>query len=380
MPYSDSIDCPHFGSCPGCLVAKGLEEATPILAMARQYFNSFGVDYNVVRPTSVQHWRTQAKLVAHHSKWSPNMELGLYQRQSHTVVSIPDCTVHHPSINQAVELLCQYSLPSLRYVQLSVERSTGRVCLTLIVHAETLKDAQPSLGRLLKQLTHDVWHSVWVHCNPHDGNAIFCRDGGWHRVRGPEFVRETILDTTFHFTPHTFRQGNLDGFAAIAQAVTDRIPQGSRVCELYAGVGVLGLAAYTVKSLEWLRCSDENPYNERCFVRSVALLDDDDNNKPTYLVASAAKALDQGQAMDAQVLVVDPPRKGLDEDVLDALCLPSHPLVASVETLIYVSCGLDALMRETERLVGQWKLESVTGYLLFPGSNHVETLAIFTRK
>jgi hypothetical protein len=110
--------------------------------------------------------------------------------------------------------------------------------------------------------------------------------------------------------------------------------------------------------------------------------------KASYLVASAAEALKAGQA--------------LEDDVLDELCKPFNPKqpcvessdmltvpdylvnwVNDVQTLIYVSCGFDALARDCEKLLssgGGWKLESATGYILFPGSNHVETLCIFRRR
>jgi tRNA/tmRNA/rRNA uracil-C5-methylase (TrmA/RlmC/RlmD family) len=124
--------------------------------------------------------------------------------------------------------------------------------------------------------------------------------------------------------------------------------------------------------------------------------------KASYTVASAGTALRAGDALGAEVLVVDPPRKGLEEDVLEELCKPFNPKQPNVEspnmlaidnylvnwtndvqTLIYVSCGFDALARDAEKLLssqGGWKLESATGYVLFPGSNHVETLCIFKRK
>jgi len=122
----------------------------------------------------------------------------------------------------------------------------------------------------------------------------------------------------------------------------------------------------------------------------------------SYMVKDASGALKEGQALGASVLVVDPPRKGLEDDVLFELSKPfnpSQPFVESstlltisdqsvnwtnnVEILIYVSCGFDALARDCERLLssaGGWILESATGYVLFPGSNHVETLCIFKRK
>ena len=122
----------------------------------------------------------------------------------------------------------------------------------------------------------------------------------------------------------------------------------------------------------------------------------------TYSVADAAAALKAGQALGASVLLVDPPRKGLEDEVLDELCKPvnpKQPLVESptllalsdesvnwtndVQRLIYVSCGFDALARDCDRLLSSsagWMLESAAGYVLFPGSNHVETLCVFCRK
>lgn len=123
--------------------------------------------------------------------------------------------------------------------------------------------------------------------------------------------------------------------------------------------------------------------------------------KASYMVASASDALRSGQALGADVLIVDPPRKGLEDYVLDELCKPfnpNQPLVESpkmltisdemvnwtndIQTLIYVSCGFDALVSDCEQLLssqGNWVLESATGYVLFPGSNHVETICVFKR-
>lgn len=306
---------------------------------------------------------------------------------------------------------------------------------------------------------------------------------------GPEFVREVLPGTSdvdvknrkgglLHFNPMAFRQGNIEGFDAIAMHVAKEIPGGSKVCELYAGIGVLGLTALAYhgkedthnsedngwyndfdnnydndrrKPLTWLRCSDENPANPRLFQRTVNsmpseitgrtfskqnngrekvkkqgkkssgektledLMEDmmkgdfDDRSsinprkgKVTYMVGSAAKALYEGQALGADVIIVDPPRKGLEEEVLLQLCKPHNPnqdytedpmflngprysqnWANDAQTLIYVSCGFDGLARDCDQLLkgnAGWRLESSTGYVLFPGSNHVETVAVFRRR
>lgn len=506
--FTAAIDCPHFGTCPGCVVNSTVADID-IIQSAKLYFSSLSVqkhimpsklnqqnlyeeeDFFKIRvPSSITEWRSQAKLaVAPANTWSraAGASIGLYARNSHKVLSIPDCKVHHPSINKAVDMIVQATKKVrtpvyqedigdglLRYVQLQVEMSTGKVCLTLVMNAEKLKGCQPHLSFLVKELKkmdpkREVWHSIWCHCNDSSGNAIFARDiKKWHPMEGPPFLCEKIpgsdpnvKEGLLYFSPTVFRQGNLEGFADIAKEVREAIPEGSKVCEMYAGVGLLGLSSLLYhgkmadqygsgRGLKWLRCSDENPENARCFERAVNSMpmhitgrtpksfekDDgkrkgnksrrnknDDNlismqemlaklngeesdadEKPsvTYTVANAASALYSGQALGADVVIVDPPRKGLEEPVLKQLCQPINPNQPFAETanqlsdfpnhlvnwandartLIYVSCGFDALARECDQLLKSnagWKLESATGYVLFPGSNHVETVVVFRR-
>jgi tRNA/tmRNA/rRNA uracil-C5-methylase (TrmA/RlmC/RlmD family) len=563
-----SIDCPHFGTCPGCVRMDNVANID-IVNSAKMFFASSSIrkyrtpsstSYNnnnnnyfdnddeeeeffkIVIPSPITQWRTQAKLaISPKNTWSRSSGciIGLYQRNSHDVVPIPECKVHHPSINTAIDLLTQatqnvrtsaYNENTgeglLRHVQVRVDTLTNKVCITLVMNAERYKDTQPQLSHLAKELrrldgNNDLFHSIWVHCNDSKGNAIFSRDvTRWHPVDGLPYVRERIpgsYDNSnnnnnndddddeeeeeeennnggyLYYAPHVFRQANLDGFAIIAKEVCNAISPGSKVCELYAGVGYLGLSALLHHgknnveegraALGWLRCSDDNPENVKCFERSVnslpssitgrsesrsssrfssnngrggrggggggrggrgrggrggrgggrggrrgttdvdemssikdlmdSMLSSENNDSPimpetnptervTYLQANAALALYRGQALGANVLIVDPPRKGLDEVVLQQLCqkingkqlytekptliahLPRHTInwTNDVRTLIYVSCGFDALARDLDGLLTSnagWKLDSATGYVLFPGSNHVETVVVLRR-
>jgi 23S rRNA (uracil1939-C5)-methyltransferase len=257
--------------------------------------------YKVVVPSDITKWRTQAKLVVapKSSSWSKDgCSFGLYQRGSHDVVTIPECEVHHPSINRAVNALSKATNKvgtaafqkdsregGLRYVQFQLERTTGKICLVLVWAASELKYTQPALSRLIKELARlepDLWHSVWCHCNESPGNNIFSRNPkNWYRMSGPEFVREPLPvgdQGWLYFSPLAFRQGNMDGFDILANDVARAVPGGSKVCELYAGVGLLGLTSLVYHSqrseepLVWVRCSDENPANPRSFRRSVSSL------------------------------------------------------------------------------------------------------------
>ena len=325
-----NIVCEHFDSCPGCVRDKTVGN-TEIVRSAARFFSSTAIRknridversgedwvveeeddgfYQVVVPSPTTEWRTQAKLVAapkSDGQWANDgCKLGLYKRRSHEVLKIPNCQVHHPSINRAVEALEQATekmgTPAytddngLRYVQLQVERTTGKISLTLVWGCAEIKAAQPALSRLTKELTKsepDLWHSMWCHCNDGPGNNIFSRNPrAWHKLSGHDFVREPLPVGNLgwlYFSPLAFRQGNLDGFDVIANDVARAVPGGSKVCELYAGVGMLGLTSLYyhhlnyhkykdqidgyAEPLTWVRCSDENPANPRCFSATVRSL------------------------------------------------------------------------------------------------------------
>ncbi len=324
------IVCEHFGSCPGCVTDKSVGDIEIVRSAAR-FFSSTAIRknridvlranedwvveeeddgfYNVVVPSPTSEWRTQAKLVAtakSGGQWANDgCKFGLYKRGTHEVLEIPGCTVHHPSINRAVQYLEKATermgTPAytddngLRYVQLQVERTTGKINLTLVWGTNDIKRTQPALSRLTKELIKmepDLWHSMWCHCNDGPGNNIFSRNPkAWHKLNGHDFVREPLPlgdKGWLYFSPLAFRQGNLDGFDVIANDVARAVPGGSKVCELYAGVGMLGLTSLVYHHLNnqeygdqidgygeplmWIRCSDENPANPRCFSASVRSL------------------------------------------------------------------------------------------------------------
>ena len=80
----------------------------------------------------------------------------------------------------------------------------------------------------------------------------------------------------------------------------------------------------------------------------------------------------------ADVVVLDPPRKGLEPELLHWLCSPAAG-EAGVRRLLYLSCGWPALRRDAAALLGSghWRLRHAECFLFFPGSDHIETLTVW---
>lgn len=397
--------CVHFADCPGCSVGKGLHEP-PVLARAREFFRT---DCGLANLPSVSGaamgWRTHAKLAVRGSAGSPL--IGLFKARSHDVLEIRECAVHHPSINAAVVELAALMASArtsvyseakhsglVRYVQLSVERSSGTVQLVLICNAPAPADApgappcglKPLLQLLAERMEYggSVWHSVWVHFNDERRNNILSYlpspNGRWLLALGPPVVREKIGTRAFDFPPFVFRQANLDQFETIVAEVAACVPEGARVCELYAGIGLLGLNC--LERAHSVRCSDVNPHLDEPVAAALAMLPTDElRSKVRYRRLDAADSI--SELCGADTLIVDPPRKGLDAALLRELCAPTTESGAASEIglLAYVSCGYDALERDARALVGAgWRVRSASAHVLFPGADHIETVAIFERQ
>ena len=384
--------------------------SAPVVQRAVSFFNrERGGQFKIiVGPTSG--WRTVAKLAVR--RQAGVLRIGLFVPGSHDLLEVPQCSAHHPRINAAVEILqkkCRSvgvnpydensGSGSLRHIAINIERSSQKSQITLVWNGSSAKDDDKiklkDLCDALIKASEDKkekrieLHSLWVHYNDsgkHE-NAIFKHTGRWEKQYGEDVAIEKLkldcpISVPLEFPPQVFRQANIDAFteivAKIREWVSSRFENGCTNCvELYGGVGTIGL--HLADLCESIVSSDENPYNKECFESSagnIVIGRDDWDPSILYESKNASGMVKTKAFRDAKLLIVDPPRKGLDEDVLQALCQEKSPA-----SLVYVSCGFDAFTRDYQELTGSgdWKLDYAEGHLLFPGSDAIETLAFFTR-
>lgn len=393
--------------------------------------------------------------------------IGLFRPGSHDVIP---CTspAHHPAINSALSIITQTCTEQrvhgyiegeeydsrlsaakhsyLKYLVMSVERATNKIQLT-IVWAAPKEDAYA--GRLLAKFVaaltqheQSAFQAIWVnhHVTSKHDNSITGRErSNWVLLYGSEYLLEDLhvyrgdspyAGMRLHFLPFVFRQANIDAFTGIIEKIRSLLPTGLTCLELYGGIGTIGL--HLLDHLHTLHCSDENPFNQICFEKSVALLSIGDE-KAKYFPLSAEQMVAREDVQRNlteltddfySLIVVDPPRKGLDQTVVQALIAAPSAKHGSkkrrfnssaegkesrVQRFIYVSCGFEALKKDLAALTncsqqdvdkylaltgkrprtegeegfgggGGWKVVQVFGFVLFPGADHLETLVMMERE
>jgi len=324
-------------------------------------------------------FRHRARLAIRGRLGSP--KLGLFEQGTHRVVHIPDCSVHHPLINRVAAVVRRalvetrvscYSdkahLGVARHLQVVVERSSQSAQVVMVANSATAEPLAPCFDLIRERLGAEL-HSLWFNANCERGNTILGPD--FQNWCGPASTVERFGGAATHYPPGAFGQNNLDMAQRIIEHVRAQIPDGARVAEFYAGVGAIGLSVLAQASE--IRMNELNPHSLHGLELGLAGLDAENRGRITVVPGPAGTA--RFAASDAEVVIADPPRKGLDPELCEYLA-GSPP-----ERFVYVSCELESLCSDTARLTSQGKLRlaALTAFNLFPFTGHVETAARFER-
>jgi tRNA/tmRNA/rRNA uracil-C5-methylase (TrmA/RlmC/RlmD family) len=377
MATAPLAPCPHRPPCPGCPRYGAPGVGRTALARLHALADAAGLPEPAVHGAAPRlGFRHRARLMVRGRSASP--KIGLFQQASHRIADIPACRIHHPLVNEVAAALRRAVRESgvapyadrphrgdLRAVQVVVERAGPRAQVVLVGNAA---DPAPLAGvaeRLADALGARL-QGLWWNGNPERTNAIL--GPHWRRLAGEEAVRERIGGADVFFPPGAFGQSDLDLADALVARVHAAVPPDAVVAELYAGCGAIGLGL-VARSRE-LRFNEASPHALAGLALGLAALAPADRARAR--VAPGAAGEQRALLDGADVVIVDPPRRGLDPPLAEALA--ARP----PRQLLYVSCDLGSLERDVSRVcVAGLRLVELEAWNLFPFTDHVETLAHF---
>jgi len=371
--------CPHRPPCPGCprYGEPGIAPAAwaALGALARLH----GLPAVPVVSVATSGFRLRARLAIRGRQGAP--KIGMFQLGTHRVVHIPDCPIQHPLINRVAAVVrralvdADVSIYSeavhrghARYLQVVVERASQTAQVVLVANSPTIEPLAACLERIRERLG-DQLHSLWFSSHCERTNAVL--GPGFDCWCGPEAVIERFGGAAVHYPPGAFGQSNLDVAGRIVEHVRALVPAGARVAEFYAGVGAIGLSL--LPGLSAMRLNELSPHSLQGLALGIAGLDAADRAKIEVVPGAAGAAVQAASGVD--VVIADPPRKGLDRELLERVA--GQP----PGRFIYVSCGLESFLGDTARLTagGGLRLCSLAAFNLMPFTEHVETVACFER-
>lgn len=373
--------CRHQPACPGC--PRYGERA--IAAEARERLIRLAERAHIPPPEFSESVgfgsRHRARLSVRGEPGAPR--LGIFEEGSHRLVHIPDCPLHHPSIEAVaqafLELAARLRVPPyresehrglVRTVQFAVERLTGKVQVVLVLRAKPdspREELAPAVALAAELAEQHLVQSLWFNFQPERSNTLL--GPVFRHVVGPEAFEDLSGGARVFYPPGAFGQANpVEHDRAVAEMHAHIGDE--PIVEFYAGVGTIGLGlAARGKRIAF---NEVAPGSLAGLELGLAALPEHQASVHPGPAGAAVALLEQ--AGPEATVIVDPPRKGLDAALLDALA------EGAARQLLYLSCGLDSFERDAARLLdGGLRLVSLRGYPYFPFTEHVETLAVFER-
>jgi len=190
----------------------------------------------------------------------------------------------------------------------------------------------------------------------------------------------TIGDGALKLRRHVlaFFQGNRFLLRDLVAHVTERIPTGAPLLDLYAGVGLFSVAAAVRRGAWTVAVEGERVAFDDLFANATAA------GAKLTAIRAAVEGLGSGSFKGTtawpghpstfEVVIVDPPRTGMSRDAL------AGALRLSAARLIYVSCDVATLARDARRIVDAgYAIDRADAFDLFPNTPHVETVVVFNR-
>ncbi len=403
--------CPLAGRCGGCAVQH----------MAYRAQLEWKHDYvaNMIDRAHLPNWETNRLLpiIGMENPWyyrakvqipfagKSNVNLaGFYARRSHDVVDGDKCYIQHPIADVVRAMVRNYlqehNLSAynekthkgfIRHVVVRIGFFSKEVMVIVVTNDEKLPDLEELTTKLRLEIgkwTSDVddekkdhvdqsddnnnfsLSSLWINVNNKRSNVVM--EGKLRLLYGQEYINETILGIKYRISPKAFFQVNPLQTISLYKEVLRMadLKKTDTVLDLYCGTGSITLLLAANAS----------------FVRGVEIVEEaisdawqnaeiNDVKNVEFYVAAAEEWLFEYIAGggNADAAVIDPPRKGCDIGLINAL------LESNISKLIYVSCNPATLVRDLVNLSSCYRVISVRPVDMFPHSDSIECVCRLER-
>lgn len=392
QPSADRQDprCPVYQRCGGC-VFRHLQRPAEHRIQRELVVNAFQrighLDVPVEQVVSVNEERYRNKVVYPLCEPEPGRAaFGYFARHSHAVVEHTDCPLQD-GIFARIAMFHVKQIAALHVPVWNEKRGTGvlrhlmmrrnragevSVCM---VASKRFPQAETMAQALLREFPEVI--GVSLNLNAEAGNAVLGRET--HCLAGAPTLRDHLCGKWFFLSPTAFYQVN----AACAEAMYRKaaelasLPENGVLLDLYCGAGTVGLTmvgdGQKLFGVELVPEAVEN-------ARENALRNGRTAENTQFACGDASLGVQRCTEVfgEPDVIVVDPPRKGLSPEVISTL------LNAAPERIVYISCNPATLAANCAFLCDSqndvhYRVTTAIPFDMFPSTGHVETVVLMSR-
>ena len=315
---------------------------------------------------------------------------GFYAGRTHDIIANTDCALGVEQSKEILEIILQYMRENkiksydektgkglIRHALIRYGFKTKEIMVCLVVNGKKLPKAERLIEKLIQI---EGMTSITISPNTRRDNVIM--GDSYEILWGQGYITDYIGNVKYQISPLSFYQVNpvqTEKLYGLALEYAD-LKGDETVWDLYCGIGTISLfLAQKAKQVYGVEIVPQaiDDAKENAKINAI------DNAE--FFVGKAEEVLPEyyaeyerehnGETAHADVIVVDPPRKGCDETLLETI-VKMQP-----EKVVYVSCDSATLARDLKYLCANgYEIKMCRGVDQFPQSVHVETVVLLSNK
>ena len=309
--------------------------------------------------------------------------MGVFANRTHEIIPVENCLIQNPAAEKVAKEIFRFIKENnisvydensrkglIRHIVVKIGLKTKEIMCIIVSNnekiekedelIETIKGKFPQVKTIIKNINNKNTNVILG-----DKNIILYGDG---------YIYDKLGDFTFKISPMSFYQTNPIQTEILYNKAIEfaKLDKDDILCDLYCGIGTIGIfASNKVKKVYGIEIVEEavEAANENAKINNV--------NNIEFMVGDVEKAfkvLIDEKKIIPNAVIVDPPRRGLDNTTINKL----NEL--ELKKLVYISCNPATMARDLKMLEEKYDIKEIQPIDMFPYTSHVEVVSVLGRK
>ena len=305
--------------------------------------------------------------------------IGVFAKRTHEIIPIKECLIQNKKAEELAKFVLDFISENnisiyneesqkglVRHIVTKIGLKTNEIMLILVINGESIAKEKELVSKV-KEKFPEV-KTIVKNINRENTNVIMGKENV--NIYGDGYIKDKLGDFIFKISPHSFYQVNPVQAEKLYNIGVEaaKIDKEDTVFDLYCGIGTITLfMSKYAKKVYGIEIVEEaiKDANENARINNV------DNTE--FIAGDVEIVLDRlinKEHIIPDVVMVDPPRKGLDSKSIENL------LKILPKKLVYISCNPATLVRDLSKLEDKYKITMIKPVDMFPFSKHIECVSL----
>jgi len=379
-PFRKEPICEHFAECGGCnLMHMNYQMQLDFKKhRTKETLRKLGRIDTLVNETvgMVNPYYYRNKAVIPFGEENGKMIAGLYKNRTHDIIDMKKCYIIPKITTDIIKFLknvfVELSIPAynektgvgvIRNVIIRSSNKYDDISITLVTAIPKLPKKEIVIKKIVSKFEKVV--SIIQNYNPEDTNIVLGKKS--KILYGEDFIIDEINDVKFKISHRSFYQVNPAQTEELYKKAIQyaEVEENHTVIDAFCGIGTIGLSVASqvkeVLGVEVIKQAIDDA-KENALVNGI--------HNATFVAGKAEEVIQTWKNKNVDVLFVDPPRKGVEKEFLEAV------VGMKIPKIVYISCNVSTLARDLNYLQAHnYEVIEVTPFDMFPQTSHIEAVA-----